>query len=301
MEEINMSFIVPELRKIRVILDCDTKNEVDDQYAIVHALLTPRFKIKGLIGAHFTKKRFADSMERSYQENCKLVEMLGMSDSIDVLRGSSEPIKSRTEYEYSPGAQRIVEEALKEEDSPLFVAFTGAITDLACAYLEHPEIAGRLTAIWIGGGRYPQGNREYNLCNDILAANIVFESNIELWQVPMNVYSKMTVSLTELEMNVAPYGEIGKYLYEELITFNMNKLDRKEWPYGEVWSLGDSPSIGLLLDPMEYACQYREAPHVNADASYSFTGKNRKIRVYDDINTRFIFGDFYAKLKKFTL
>ena len=40
---------VPEKRKVRVIIDTDAKNEADDQFAIVHALLTPQFIIKGII------------------------------------------------------------------------------------------------------------------------------------------------------------------------------------------------------------------------------------------------------------
>lgn len=40
-------FRVPESKKIRAIIDTDAKNEADDQFAIVHHLLTPKFKVKG--------------------------------------------------------------------------------------------------------------------------------------------------------------------------------------------------------------------------------------------------------------
>jgi len=55
---------------------------------------------------------------------------------------------------------------MKEDPLPLFVIFQGPLTDLASAYLQEPGIADRLTAIWIGGGTYPQGNDEFNLSND---------------------------------------------------------------------------------------------------------------------------------------
>jgi purine nucleosidase len=35
------NFKIPEGREIRVITDTDAKNEADDQYAIVHTLLSP--------------------------------------------------------------------------------------------------------------------------------------------------------------------------------------------------------------------------------------------------------------------
>ena len=87
----------------------------------------------------------------------------------------------------SEGARLIVEEAMKADDRPLYAIFLGPLTDLASAYLMEPRIAKRLTAIWIGGGLYPDGGEEFNLGNDIAAANVVMASNIELWQVPKNV------------------------------------------------------------------------------------------------------------------
>ena len=171
---------------------------------------------------------------------------------------------------------------------------------MACAYLKHPEIVGKLTAIWIGGGMYPEGHKEFNLSNDINAANIVFQSGIDLWQVPMNVYAKMMVSLTELEMKVKPCGEIGKYLFCQMAEFNTAQAGRSEWPNGESWSLGDSPVVGLMMDPMICCYDMREAPLIDKNMKYHFSGKGNLIRVYNDINVRFILEDFFMKLKKFS-
>ena len=41
----------------RVIIDTDAKNEADDQFAIVHALLSPSLEFGGLIAAHFGTSR----------------------------------------------------------------------------------------------------------------------------------------------------------------------------------------------------------------------------------------------------
>ena len=58
-------FDIPESKKVRLIINTDAKNEADDQYAIVHALLTPRFKIAGITAAHFGTRRTHNSMEES--------------------------------------------------------------------------------------------------------------------------------------------------------------------------------------------------------------------------------------------
>lgn len=292
-------FTVPEQKRVRVIIDADAKNEADDQYAIIHALLTPKFDIRGLIGAHYGNRQYDDSMERSYEECRKLVSMMHMTQSVGVYKGAAEAVKDANHFEYSEGADLIVRECMSEDERPLFVAFTGPITDLACAWLAHPEIAGRLTAIWIGGGAYPDGGQEYNLSNDIQAANIVFQSDINLWQVPINVYSKMMISLTELEMKVADCGEIGRYLFQQMIEFNDSLAAQPFWPSGENWCLGDSPVVGLMMDRMMFSAQEMEAPTVDEELRYHFSGEGRKIRVYHDINVRFILEDFFSKLKKY--
>ncbi len=295
-----MSFEVPINKRVRVILNTDAKNEADDQYAIVHTLLTPKFIIKGLIGAHFGNHFSDDTMLQSYEECKHVVDLMHMSDAVNVYKGAKKCIADDGTYEYSEGAKLIVKEALSDDPSRLFVAFLGPITDLACAYLKHPEIVGKLTAIWIGGGMYPEGHKEFNLSNDINAANIVFQSGIDLWQVPMNVYAKMMVSLTELEMKVKPCGEIGKYLFCQMAEFNTAQAGRSEWPNGESWSLGDSPVVGLMMDPMICCYDMREAPLIDKNMKYHFSGKGNLIRVYNDINVRFILEDFFMKLKKFS-
>jgi hypothetical protein len=44
-------------RTRRVIIDSDVKNEADDQFAVVHALLSPTLDVRGVIPAHFGTHR----------------------------------------------------------------------------------------------------------------------------------------------------------------------------------------------------------------------------------------------------
>jgi inosine-uridine nucleoside N-ribohydrolase len=163
-----------------------------------------------------------------------------------------------------------------------------------------PRIENRLTAIWIGGGPYPAGGEEYNLSNDIAAANVVMKSQIPLWQVPQNVYQKVKVSLAELEYRVRPLGEIGKYLFDQLNEHaNSYYGMRRGYRTGEIWFLGDSPAVGLILHDHQYDYDWVPAPEFSRDMAYIHTGKNRAIRVYRSVDSRFILEDFYAKLALF--
>jgi purine nucleosidase len=290
------SFDVPEQKKIRLIINTDAKNEADDQYAIVHALLTPRFKIKGIIAAHFGDKRSKQSMEDSYEEVRKVVALMNMENKVDIFRGAAKAITNEVTPEKSEGAELIIREALSEEPSPLYAIFLGPLTDMASAYLIEPRIAGRINVIWIGGREYPAGGEEYNLSNDINAANVIFKSNIPLWQVPRSVYSTIRVSIAELEYKVKPCGEIGNYLFEQLIEVNNKFGDNARWPLGESWSLGDSPAVGLLLDSHEYCYEWKPAPLFTEEMYYVHTNNNRPIRVYNKVDSRYILEDMFSKL-----
>lgn len=294
------SFDVPEEKIIRLIVDTDAKNEADDQFAIVQALLSPKFEHVGLIAAHFGQNRCADSMMQSYHELEKIFALMDFPAENMIYKGAETAIPDKQTPVVSEGAELIIREAMKEDDRPLYVIFLGAITDLASAYLMEPRIAKRLTAIWIGGGRYPNGGPEFNLGNDIHGANVVFSSPIELWQVPKNVYEMMPVSLAELDYKVAPCGKIGRYLLDQLNEHAHEEGPRKStFRTGETWVLGDNPAVGLLLHEHRFEYDWVQAPMITSDMSYVHTGLNRPIRVYKSIDSRLILDDMYAKLALF--
>ncbi len=67
-----LGFAPPEACRVRVIIDTDAKNEGDDDFAILHHLLTPQFDVRGICATHFEVKTTQrglppHSMERSYQ------------------------------------------------------------------------------------------------------------------------------------------------------------------------------------------------------------------------------------------
>lgn len=286
--------ISPE-RKTRVIVNTDAKNEADDQFAIVHALLTPSFELHGIIPAHFGTDKTKESLKASHDEVMLLLRLMGLEGSVRVADGAPHAMPDEKTPVDSPGARLIIEEAMKDDPRPLNVAFYGPLTDMASALLLEPRIAERnVRVVWIGGGPWPTGGREYNLSNDIHAANVVMKSKLEVWQIPSTVYRRMPVSYAELVEKVYPCGAIGRYLVEQLIEYNA-----KAGTALEHRSLGDSPAVGVLIYPECGAWEWRPAPEFDSLMHYVHTGRNRPIRVYRDIDSRFILEDMFAKLAQF--
>lgn len=285
----------------RVIIDTDAKNEADDQFAVVHALLSPSFDIRGLIPAHFGNRRTRHSLEESRAEIELLLRLMKLDGQVRVADGAPYALPDARTPVPSPGAELIVEEAMRDVAEPLYVAFLGPLTDMAAALLMEPRIAERdLTVVWIGGGGYdgrgPQDGRpEFNLSNDIAAANVVFSSALRVWQVPAPTYRMTAVSYAELDAKVAPYGEIGDYLVRQLVEWN----EREHGGSIEFRVLGDSPAIGLMLHPDCGTWVERPAPAFRYDGGYDFSAAHRPIRTYDGIDARFIHEDFFAKIRAF--
>ena len=300
-------------KSIRVIADTDCYCECDDQYCIAHMLMTPRFDIKGLIAEQYGERPGEDTEQKSYEEIQNIVHLMGLDGKVNILHGASHALPDTHTPVESEGARLIIKEALQDDPRPLFVCCQGAATNIASAYLMEPKIAAKITVIWIGGGAYPTGGWEFNQKNDLNAARILFQSDMPLWQVPMNVYSTMKVSFFELINHVYPCGEIGRYLVENTMRVNdilSAKLPNRRKPWesmadaytsfaGELWSLGDSPCVGLMLNHTLGQFHTQDAPcDLREDGSYDFSRPgSRTIRVYDSIDSHLILNDMFEKLK----
>jgi inosine-uridine nucleoside N-ribohydrolase len=135
---------------------------------------------------------------------------------------------------------------------------------------------------------------EFNLSNDIAAANVVFDSGITVWQVPRSVYPMVSVSYTELEEKIAGTSELADYLIRQL----------KEWNTAhhpgpiESRSLGDSPAVSLLLYPQSGVFSTVPAPRFGVEGHY-VPGSGHPVQVCESVDVRFLLEDMFAKLRRF--
>ena len=284
----------------RVIIDTDAKNEADDQFAIVHALLSPSLAVRGLIAAHFGTSRSDRSMEESRGEIDLLLDLTGLEQQVTVVNGAPSGIPDEQTPRDSAGAQLIIAESkLASPEDPLFVAFLGPLTDLASAVLLDPSLVDRdVVVIWIGGVGYggveTYPGVEFNLRNDIAAANVVYDSGITVWQVPSNVYSQVSVSYTELEEKIGGTSKLADYLINQTVEWNRTHCPEPI----ESRSLGDSPAISLLLYPRGGNFRITPAPRFGQEGHY-LPGSGHPIRVVESVDVRFLLEDMFAKIRKF--
>lgn len=287
-----LCYKVQDYRKKRVIIDTDAACEADDPFAIAHALMSKMLVVKGICAEHFV---LPGSMEQSYEMIQQVMD--AMEVSVPVLHGQTGKMKEHPDEPLSEASQFMIEEALRTDEMPLYVLCIGAITNVARALKQQPEIAKHMTIVWIGGNALDcrEPSWEFNFGNDVEAANIVLQSGADIWLIPNTVYGTMHIGFAEIQQKIYPCGKIGKLLYENLVNFY--ESENATWSAGESWSLGDSPAVGVTLEPNCGNSIRCKAPFVRDDTSYEFPEDSPEIRVYTSINSRFIIEDFICKLQ----
>lgn len=289
----DIGFDIPNHKKVRVIVDTDAACEADDPFAIVHALLSPKLIVKGIIAEHFNVPH---SMEDSFDKISAIKQ--AMAVDFPAFMGQTGPLSEDTYV--SEGVDFIIKEALTDSPYPLFVLCQGAITNVAMAIKTNPDIIGRMTVIWIGThGEAPCAApfREFNAGNDIEAANYVLKSGVDLWLVPSQVYTTITIGIAEIKRRISALGEIGRHLYENLMAYNNS--EGAGWTQGESWSLGDSPAIAIAINPGCGHFKTIKAPTLADDTSSVEDPDAPMIRLYTDVDSRYILEDLIAKLELF--
>ena len=283
-------FTVPEYKRVRVIVSTDTACEADDPFAIAHALLSPKLDVKAVIAEHFMSE---GSVEKSYTAAKQLLTL--MKSDVPVLHGQVWP----KDGHISEGTQFIIDEARKDDPRKLFVLLMGATTTAADALRAAPDIHDKVTLVTIGGRGYRENHttfREFNWGNDPDAINYILrDTQTEVWQIPASGYGSIRTSLAMLQQKLAHCGEVGEYLLRQMDEYNNSPY--AGWTAGESWSLGDNPSVAVVIDDSAGRSQWENAWLIDAETNYVQELSGRKIRIYHTMNSHFVLEDLFAKLQ----
>lgn len=287
---------------VRMVLDTDTYNEIDDQYAIAYALKSPeRISLEAIYAAPFFNDKSIgpeDGMEKSYDEILKLLRLAGREDMIPhVYKGSRGYLETENKPVHSPAADDLVARARKcSLDDPLYVVAIGAITNVASALLKAPDIAERIVVVWLGGHalHWPD-TREFNMFQDVAAARVVFASGAPLVQLPCaGVVDHCAVTRPELEYWLVGKNPLATYLAENTIA------EAESYAKGRPWSrvIWDVTSIGWILDRDGTMMQDRleRRPIPEYDDHFGFDPRRPLMKYVWNISRDALFEDMFARL-----
>ena len=282
--------------KVCMVLDTDTYNEIDDQFAIVYALLSPeRLNVQALYAAPFHNKRSegaGDGMEKSYQEILRVLSRINTSPGGLVYRGSEGFLSDLDHPYHSEAALDLVRRAMRQEDEPLYVVAIGALTNVASAILLEPEIIRKLVVVWLGGQplHWPTVE-DFNLKQDPIAARLLFDCGVPLVLIPCTgVASHMLSTAPELEARLAGYNTIGDYLtgiFSDLLE------ERSAWSK-EIW---DASAIAYLINPEWVPTNLVNSPILTEKLTWASDNSRHLIRIANFVRRDPIFMDMFGKIK----
>ena len=288
--------------RVDVVIDTDTYNEIDDQYALSYLIKSDeKLDLKAIYAAPFFNEKStgpADGMEKSYREIMNVLTLLEREDLKQVVyRGSTEYLLSETEPVISDAAKDLAERAMNyTEEHPLYVVAIAAITNVASALLLNPDIKNRIVLIWLGGNatNWPD-NKEFNLYQDVAGARIVFGCGVPLVQLPcMGVVSAFTTSGPELEYHLRGKNKLCDYLV------NVTTTEAAACNGGPVWTrpIWDVTAVAWLLDgDFEEDCLIH-SPIPEYDNRYAFDNNRHFIKYVYHIKRDKLFADLFAKLSR---
>lgn len=284
--------------KIRLIIDTDAANEIDDQYAISYALKrTDRIDIEAIYAAPFYNSLSdgpLDGMEKSYDEIKRLVKILKRDDlNGKIYKGSTAYLLDEETPQPSDACNDLVKRAMSmPEGELLYVAAIGAITNIASALLTEPAIADKIVLVWLGGhAHYWTHTREFNMIQDVAAARVIFDSGVPVVQIPCKgVTSHLLTTDSELRAYMKDKSEIGSYLYNitrEHLGWTENEFCKSK----VIWDI--STIMWLVGSNGATASHLAHSPIVSYDGNYSFDEHRHLIRVVDQINRDTFFYELF--------
>lgn len=286
--------------KVDVVIDTDTYNEVDDQFALSYLIKSDdKLNLKAIYAAPFHNEKSdgpRDGMEKSYNEIFTLLKLMERSDleSI-VLKGSPEYLPSETEPVISDAAKDLAERAMAyTEDRPLYVVAIGAITNVASALLINPGIRDRIVVVWLGGNAHNWPiNVEFNLTQDIAAARILFGCGVALVQLPcMGVVSAFKVSGPDLEAHFKGKNPLCDYLANTVFH------EVENYPHPPTWTriIWDVTAVGWLMDEDFMSDSIVHSPVPEYGHRYSFDQNRHFMKYVYSINRDALLNDVINKL-----
>ena len=294
--------VTEELRKPgvkRMILDTDTYNEIDDQFALSLAMLAPdKIDLDCVTAAPFENDRsenFGDGMEKSWREIGICAGLVAESHGTKIppyFKGSKERMIDERTPVISEASEQIAERVMNHEGIT-YVTAIGAVTNVASAILSHPEIKEKIAVIWLGGNAKWLHGAEFNMLGDRNASNALLSSGVPLLLFPCGgVVDHLILSIWELEHFLRGNSPLGDYLCDNVAACR---------PAGAVaWSrvIWDISTVCGVIDPSCFAASSCPAVRLNPDNSYSFDPEGVPFEHVDYVNRDRMFSVLFGRLRK---
>ena len=303
-------------QKLKILIDTDANNEVDDQHALAYAFLNT--EVFDLVGITVNNTRNGDGIQGQYDEALRIIQLFNLDNKMPLLKGANKsydeilPSLNEPEYDGKPAVDFIIQEAMKMQGEKLVLLPVGKLTNIALAIRKEPKIVEKIRVVWLGSN-YPDPG-EYNLDNDTTSVNPVIESGVEFEMVTVRYgmpsgTAAVTVTREEVQQNLAGKGpkcnsEItGRHggTFKYFGDYAVNLFEHIEL-YGNPpsRSLFDMAAVAVVKNPQWAEKKEIPAPKLQGVAWIEQPDNQKKIAIWENFNRDSIVNDLFDLMEKST-
>ncbi len=303
------SITILPAQSIKVLLDTDANNELDDQHAIAYMLFNAQvFDIKGItVNATYN----GGGIEEHLEEARRVVALCGDPD-IPVIAGASKDFKEILphidgEFDGQEAVDFIIKSAYQQEDEKLVIVPIGTLTNVALAVAKDPSIAPMIRVVWLGSN-WPKSG-EYNLVNDTTAINsLINNRSLELeictvrYGEPTGT-SAVSVSVEEIRKTMKGLGPKIETSIEgrhgnEFNCFGDYSIELFEKIGDQERALFDVCALAILKNPTWADPTKVPAPRLQGESWYARPENTHHIIFWENFDKEAILQDFYDSMKR---
>ena len=307
----------PAPNKIRILLDTDANNELDDQHAIAYMLLNGGvFEVEGLT---VNRTSSGGGIDEHAKEAERVVKLCRLFPELQVHKGASgsfEEIQDRLDapdFDGSDAVQHIIDRANIESDRKLVLVPVGKLTNIALALKKDPGIAERVRIVWLGSN-YPDPG-EYNQVNDEPALSYILDTEVE-FEIALVRYGEpsgtdaVKVTPEEIGQNMPGRGPTaespvtGRHggTFTNFGDYSVNLFEHIDL-YGDPPSraLFDMAAVAIVKNPTWATSRDVPAPLLQNGEWAERPNNEREIVLWENFERAAIIADFFATMKDYEL
>jgi inosine-uridine nucleoside N-ribohydrolase len=247
-------------RPTPIILDCDPGH--DDAIALLLALASPELELLGVTTTYGNQ-----TLEKTTANALRVLELAGRGD-VPVAAGAAEPLERPlvvaahvhgesgldgptlpppSNEPVSTDAVEWIAAAVLDAPAPVTLVPTGPLTNVA-RYLSDHGTDG-VARIVLMGGAIAEGNMtpaaEFNIWADPEAAQIVFDSELDVTMIGLDVTHK-AVTGPDVQRRLREAGSIGVFVAELVDFFTVYHRQTYGW---EGAPIHDAAAVAHVLRP----------------------------------------------------
>ena len=304
------SSVLKSHERIRVILDTDANNEMDDQNAIAYLLFNDDvFDIEGIT---VNRTYNGGDVSKHFEEAERVVKLCGFGDRVRVYRGANgtfRDIIGHVKEEVFDGHEAvdfIIQRAKESDKGELVLLGIGKLTNIALAIYKDPSIVKNVRVVWLGSN-YPMPG-EYNLENDTSALGAILESDVRFEMVVVR-YGENTgadAAKVDLETFRSKLSGIGPRIGEPIVGRHGGEFDCigdylvdlfENFPgRPEERPLFDVTAVAVLKNPLWADCLVVKGLRYENGEWVKHRNIDREVLIWENLDCRNIIEDFYRTL-----